>query len=152
MAVDSLTNMDKAGCTKQDRPSALERRTPPNADKSIWSQVLKINLVLFLSCFRNSDFAIRFLVINIPKYLMDGIFSMMWLLPSCKDKISRLDILSLKPEVYSWVLSSSSSSFKVLYHLPVERFLILYQKMRCPQTSYHLFADISQFHLLGETR
>lgn len=44
VAVDSLTNMDKAGCTKQDRPSALERRTPPNADKSIWSQVLKINL------------------------------------------------------------------------------------------------------------
>lgn len=66
VAVESFTNKDKEGYTKRDKPSAFERRTLPRIDRSLWSQTLKIDLVIFSLWVKfRCCLAIRFLVTNI---------------------------------------------------------------------------------------
>lgn len=42
--IGSLTKGDRVGYTRRDNPPALERRTLPKIDKSLWSQRLKTDL------------------------------------------------------------------------------------------------------------
>lgn len=111
--VGSLPKRDRAGHTKRDNPSALERRTLPRTDKSLWSQSLKIDLLFFnlLEKFK-CCLAVKSLVMNIPTYwtqVFTGMFSTAESLELCKDKVSHVDILSLRPEALEkWVISGTA--------------------------------------------
>ncbi len=108
-AVHSFTNNDEDGYTERDRPPALQRRTLPRMDKSLWSQLLKIDLfsLILLEKFR-CCLAVRFLDINIPRYLPKYFTDILLILKSsqsCRGRNSHLDIFNLEPDALeNWLI------------------------------------------------